>query len=113
MDALDSHCFDKMDTNNSLETLFAKVFQALAPSMANEAREKFEYNAMQDAHVIKILCEWAVSWQRWGEHRAMAVAWLLDKRQNEVLQAQENDSNDKNTMNVSPSRKHAIIIIVP
>lgn len=34
---------------------------------------------------MKILCEWAISCQRWGEHRAMAVAWLLDKHSTEVM----------------------------
>lgn len=44
---------------------------------------------------MQILCEWAVSSQRWGEHRAMAVALLLDKRQAE-LTANENEANNNN-----------------
>lgn len=32
LDALDTHLFDKMDTNNSLDTLYAKVFPALQNS---------------------------------------------------------------------------------
>ena len=31
--------------------------------------------------VVKILCEWAVSTQRSGEHRALVVAKLLERRQ--------------------------------
>lgn len=113
LDALDSHCFDKMDTSFSLESLYSKIFSPIPVTPVNggnsnnssnsggsqnnnEGKDlKMEYNPQQDAPVIKILCEWAVSWQRWGEHRAMAVAWLLDKRQNEILSSQEGDSSNE------------------
>lgn len=45
-----------------------------------------------DEDTVKILCEWAISTHRWGEHRSMAVARLLDKRQTDVLMMQENDN---------------------
>lgn len=35
--------------------------------------------------VVRVLCEWAVCGARWGEHRAMAAAALLDKRQQQLL----------------------------
>lgn len=31
LDALDRHSFDRMDSNNSLDTLYAKIFAALPP----------------------------------------------------------------------------------
>ena len=31
--------------------------------------------------MINLLCEWAVSTQRGGEHRAIVVAKLIEKRQ--------------------------------
>ena len=34
--------------------------------------------------MIQLLCEWAVSTKRTGEHRAIVVAKLLEKRQNEL-----------------------------
>ena len=37
-----------------------------------------------DEPVIQLLCEWAVSTKRTGEHRAIVVAKLLEKRQNEL-----------------------------
>jgi mediator of RNA polymerase II transcription subunit 12 len=40
-----------------------------------------------DAPVVQLLCEWAVSTSRWGEHRAMAVARLLERRQSDLAQA--------------------------
>nr|CAH7731850.1 unnamed protein product [Callosobruchus chinensis] len=66
LDALDRHRFDKMDATNSLDTLYTKVFTG--PSD-------------QDPPVVRLLCEWAVSAERTGEHRALAVAALLDRRQ--------------------------------
>lgn len=102
LDALDNHCFERMDTNgnNNLEALYAKIFPIFTPikqeptkSGNGEVKEiRIEYNAQQDAPIVQILCEWAVSWQRWGEHRAMAVAWLLDKRQSEVTTSVDNDA---------------------
>lgn len=52
-----------------------------------------------DEDTVKILCEWAVSTHRWGEHRAMAVGRLLDKRQSEVstLENESNNVEDKDS----------------
>lgn len=41
---------------------------------------------------MKVLCEWALSNLRRGEHRGMAVARLLDKRQAEIT-GRESDSS--------------------
>ncbi|CAH0557477.1 unnamed protein product [Brassicogethes aeneus] len=68
LDALDRHRFDKMDSSNSLDTLYTKVFSG---------------NPDQESAVVKLLCEWAVSPERTGEHRALAVAALLDRRQSD------------------------------
>lgn len=48
----------------------------------------------QDEPIIQILCEWAVSTQRWGEHRAMVVAKLLEKRQSDLV-SNDNDVGDE------------------
>ncbi len=39
---------------------------------------------MSDEPVIQLLCEWAVSTKRTGEYRAIVVAKLLEKRQNDL-----------------------------
>lgn len=110
LDALDSHSFDRVDANNCLETLYPKIFPPLNLGGGKEngaengnKNGKIEYNPCQDAPIVQILCEWAVSWQRWGEHRAMAVALLLDKRQNEITSSendngQTSNSDDKDSM---------------
>lgn len=44
--------------------------------------------------MVEILCQWAVSGMRYGEHRAMAVAKLLEKRQVEVTSGAGNGESD-------------------
>ncbi|XP_014477352.1 PREDICTED: mediator of RNA polymerase II transcription subunit 12 [Dinoponera quadriceps] len=97
LDALDRHSFDKMDAANSLDTLYAKIFAPPAKDSSNERDAKAEYNPQQDSAVVEILCEWAVSAERWGEHRAMAVAKLLEKRQSEAT-GETNDNDDKDSV---------------
>lgn len=113
LDALDRHSFDGMNSSNSLETLYSKVFSAGNSTSTLEARERQEnvstsvllaiqqnfdmYSYLlfypqpvnADAPVVQLLCEWAVSTSRWGEHRAMAVAKLLERRQADLAQACE------------------------
>lgn len=99
LDALDSHCFDKMDTSssNNLDALYAKIFPPPVvakpdpPKPDSKETKPVTYDPKTDEPVVKILCEWAISHQRFGEHRAMAVAWLLDKRQAEAF-VNENDN---------------------
>ncbi|XP_071052506.1 mediator of RNA polymerase II transcription subunit 12 isoform X3 [Onthophagus taurus] len=78
LDALDRHRFDRMDSTNSLDTLYNKVFIG---------------GSDQESAVIKLLCEWAVSPERTGEHRALAVAALLDRRQNDASSTTDQDAS--------------------
>lgn len=102
LDALDTHCFERVDVNsvssNNLDSLYSKVFPPFTPIkqeiVKGEPKEtRVQYDPEADRPIVQILCEWAVSWQRWGEHRAMAVAWLLDKRQSEVLPSEGENAN--------------------
>uniref|UniRef100_A0A4W3IBV9 Mediator complex subunit 12L n=1 Tax=Callorhinchus milii TaxID=7868 RepID=A0A4W3IBV9_CALMI len=77
LEVLDRHCFDRSDSSNSLDTLYHKIF---GPSQSKDSQEI----APNDEAVVTLLCEWAVSCQRSGKHRAMAVAKLLEKRQVEI-----------------------------
>ncbi|XP_049822887.1 mediator of RNA polymerase II transcription subunit 12 isoform X3 [Aethina tumida] len=90
LDALDRHRFDKMDSSNSLDTLYAKVFSG---------------NPDQESAVVKLLCEWAVSPERTGEHRALAVAALLDRRQSDTTTTNDQETNtgdDKDSSSSMP-----------
>ncbi|XP_066254151.1 mediator of RNA polymerase II transcription subunit 12 isoform X3 [Euwallacea similis] len=87
LDALDRHRFDKMDSTNSLDTLYTKIFTGLGD---------------QENAIVKLLCEWAVSPERTGEHRALAVAALLDRRQSDTnptegQEATPGDDKDSNS----------------
>ena len=44
--------------------------------------------------MVSILCEWAVTTNRSGEHRAFVAAKLLDLRQAELLTPEEEDKED-------------------
>lgn len=121
LDALDRHNFNCINATNSLDTLYAKIFTApnkdanlsisssssssssLSPTSKPNVNDqdgsnsKNEYNPQQDTAIVEILCEWAVSAERWGEHRAMAVAKLLEKRQSEVS-GENNENDDKDSV---------------
>uniref|UniRef100_A0A8D9FIE5 Mediator of RNA polymerase II transcription subunit 12-like protein n=1 Tax=Cacopsylla melanoneura TaxID=428564 RepID=A0A8D9FIE5_9HEMI len=97
LDALDRHSFERVDANNSLDTLYSKIF--LPPGAKDNAQNdelpnKNDYTIHQDEAVVHILCEWAVSGLRFGEHRAIAVAKLLEKRQNEVSSGGQNNETE-------------------
>ncbi|XP_026323522.1 mediator of RNA polymerase II transcription subunit 12-like isoform X2 [Hyposmocoma kahamanoa] len=84
LEALDRHCFDRVDQNNNLDTLYKEVFANCTPPSKDAVDTKDQEWPCSYA-VVKVLCEWAVCGARWGEHRAMAAAALLDKRQHQLL----------------------------
>uniref|UniRef100_A0A0A9YNL5 Mediator of RNA polymerase II transcription subunit 12 n=1 Tax=Lygus hesperus TaxID=30085 RepID=A0A0A9YNL5_LYGHE len=86
LDALDRHSFYKIDTNNSLSTLYTKIFP--------DPPDKNNYQVEKDEPIVNVLCWWAVSGNRYGEHRAIAVAKLLERRNNQVVQGQDGDNTD-------------------
>ncbi|RXG58705.1 Mediator of RNA polymerase II transcription subunit 12 [Armadillidium vulgare] len=137
LEALDTHCFSKVDQNNCIDTLYAKIFSAskevtsegnnsssasgtTITSLPNTSLSGTSHssssnnssttgnscngsskgskgpngNTCEDA-VIRTLCEWAVSAQRSGEHRALVVARLLEKRQNEKSPLENDNSEEK------------------
>ncbi|XP_050541697.1 mediator of RNA polymerase II transcription subunit 12 isoform X2 [Daktulosphaira vitifoliae] len=113
LDALDRHSFERIDQNNSLDTLYNKIFSS--PNVKDNLNtlpiavggitkssdidlskdNRTEYSIDQDQIIVKVLCEWALSSLRHGEHRGMAVARLLDKRQAEIT-GRESDSSVEN-----------------
>ncbi|XP_037934116.1 mediator of RNA polymerase II transcription subunit 12-like [Teleopsis dalmanni] len=107
LDHLDTHCFERMDQSNSIESLYANIFKPFVAvkrevGSNGEVKEiRQEYDAKEDAKTVKILCEWAVSNQRWGEHRAIVVAILLDKRQIDVTTPNIENEQFNNNGNIS------------
>ncbi|XP_046392614.1 mediator of RNA polymerase II transcription subunit 12-like protein isoform X2 [Ischnura elegans] len=83
LEALDRHCFDRVDATNSLDVLYSKIFSPLG----NRDNSGDYRPPAADEAVVRTLCEWAVSTRRSGEHRAIAVAALLERRQADLLAA--------------------------
>lgn len=123
LDALDRHMFDKVNSSNSLETLYHKVFVPLpqestaasatshssSPSLTSNTQPGANIGSStgsnvqtnseatgaranktmadiveEEADLVRLLCEWAVTSKRFGEHRARVVAILLERRQTEI-----------------------------
>lgn len=61
----------------------------------------------QDEPIVEILCEWAVSCVRYGEHRAMAVAMLLEKRQAH-LTGESGDCDDKDSISSGNAMQNSL-----
>lgn len=95
LEALDRHCFDRVDSCNSIDSLYVKVFPALTVSkgvVEPLSIDQISQLAKQDEPFVRLLCQWAVSDQRYGEYRAMAVALLLEKRQTDLVSLTESDN---------------------
>ncbi|KAG1673141.1 Mediator of RNA polymerase II transcription subunit 12-like protein [Nymphon striatum] len=75
LENLDKHIFEKVDSSNSLDFLYNKIFSS---------KESYT-DINNDMCLIQVLCQWAVTTQRSGEHRSLVVGKLLEKRQNEIL----------------------------
>ncbi|KAJ8310216.1 hypothetical protein KUTeg_012081 [Tegillarca granosa] len=102
LDMLDRHNFDKVESNNSIDTLYSKIFSINQNKDGNEP-------LVSDEPIIHLLIDWAVSMYRCGNYRAVVVAKLLEKRQNELRNEKFGDtdvSEDKDSvgsdMMVSP-----------
>ncbi|KAE8584082.1 hypothetical protein XENTR_v10020816 [Xenopus tropicalis] len=77
LEVLDSHSFEKSDFSNNLDSLYNRIFGL------GLGKDGHEISPDDDA-VVTLLCEWAVSCKRYGHHRALVVAKLLEKRQAEI-----------------------------
>ena len=115
LEALDRHSFDRVDSSNSIDTLYSKIFPPINSSSGSKGSppselltvEQASQIAKDDEPLVKLLCQWAVSEQRYGEHRAIAAALLLEKRQSDLVVSVEGDgatgSDDNDTEESTPS----------
>ncbi|XP_071839285.1 mediator of RNA polymerase II transcription subunit 12-like protein isoform X3 [Apostichopus japonicus] len=77
LEYLDKHNFEKCDSNNSLDSLYHKIFPGASQREGSEV-------PFGEEPVILLLCSWAVCPQRSGEHRAFVVTHLLERRMIEL-----------------------------
>ncbi|XP_023221820.1 mediator of RNA polymerase II transcription subunit 12-like protein [Centruroides sculpturatus] len=90
LDTLDRHFFNKVDVGNSLDTLYAKIFPAVSERDQNLTGVNTVAEILiQDEPIVRLLCEWAVTTKRSGDHRALVVAKLLEKRQSDLASEQK------------------------
>ena len=86
LDSLDRHMFDKVTNDNSLDSLYNKIFNDhLDPQLLINCTDEVQLNGS----VVKLLCEWAVTNKRFGQHRAFIVSKLLERRQSELQSEKE------------------------
>ncbi|XP_022706547.1 mediator of RNA polymerase II transcription subunit 12-like protein isoform X2 [Varroa jacobsoni] len=103
LDALDRHSFDKIDTNNSFETLYSKIFTDWPTTTASSSEGDGKSLAVQELEpFVKLVCEWAVTTKRRGEHRALIVAKLLERKQAEIQGPQVGKEDDDDSFVVQP-----------
>ncbi|PNF33035.1 hypothetical protein B7P43_G16367 [Cryptotermes secundus] len=72
-----------------------------------------DYTLLQDEAVVQILCEWAVSSQRSGEHRAMAVAKLLEKRQSDLMSGEADAADEKDSVSSANGAPTGVPVFQP
>ena len=96
LDILDRHSFDRVEGSNTLDSLYGRIFTPINQSSVDDDLLPLVHQQIvsQDEPKIKILCEWAVTTKRTGEHRSMVVAKLLEKRQSELLQDRDMDVDE-------------------
>jgi len=75
LEELDRFVFDRSDSSNCVDVLHTKLWgEASGQGVSAE-----------DEAVVNILCQWAVTNNRSGEHRAFVAAKLLEQRQTDLL----------------------------
>lgn len=115
LDCLDKHVFDKVSSSNCLDSLYSKIFNTplvfehsashntINQTSSENGHDSFSSNGThksishlveEDVPIVRLLCEWAVTSKRFGEHRSRIVAKLLEKRQNTLLSDKEQLQND-------------------
>ena len=76
---LDSHTFYSCRAHNPLTTLYCSLSAAQASFDA----------PLSDEMLTMLLCQWAVTPYRSGEHRPLVVAMLLRQRQEDILKVRD------------------------
>jgi mediator of RNA polymerase II transcription subunit 12 len=82
LEELDRFVFDKNDSSNCLDVLYNRVWSGCQSGQGLQP---------DDEAVVTMLCEWSVTSNRSGEHRAFVAAKLLEQRQTEMLVGEEGD----------------------
>ena len=75
LEVLDKHTFYSCRAHNPLTTLYSAL-----------STEQCSFDVpMSDEMLTMLLCQWAVTPYRSGEHRPLVVAMLLRQRQDDIM----------------------------
>ena len=77
LEELDRFLFDRADSANCLDQLHGRLW--------GDGQQQQGGVGAEDEAVVLTLCEWAVTSQRSGEHRAFVAAKLLEQRQTDLV----------------------------
>ncbi|KAG9509321.1 Mediator of RNA polymerase II transcription subunit 12, partial [Fragariocoptes setiger] len=95
IDVLDRHNFDRVDSPNCIDSLYSKIFSD-------------KTIGIRDEFIVKLLCEWSITTNRTGEHRAFVTAKLLERRMND-LQGEETNLEQTNQTDASDTKQQALL----
>jgi hypothetical protein len=126
LDILDKHCYDLNDVNDTIETLYSKIFPKIDfnnqkkyefykklisdnktnidlagdDSSKNHEEQKEINSPLTDREIIYLLCDWATTTKRCGLHRIYYIVFLIKKRQIDMInQFKETNEAIKNVCN--------------
>ena len=87
LEELDRFVFDRSDSSNCLDVLAGRLWGEGGAGQSGPGLV-----TQQDEAVVLILCQWAVTSNRSGEHRAFVAAKLLEQRQSDLLSPESGDT---------------------
>ena len=88
LEELDRFSFDSSTKDSCMDVLHKKVWGDLSTHVTGSV-------SAEDEAVVMILCQWAVTNKRSGDHRAFIAAKLLEQRQADILSHDNSENGDK------------------
>ena len=88
LEELDRFSFDSSTKDNCMDVLHKKVWGDL-PSNPGAGV------SVEDEAVVMILCQWAVTVKRSGEHRAFVAAKLMEQRQSDLVAGENSEEKEE------------------
>ena len=68
---LDKHCIELSDINESIQSLYSQIFPKIRLDNENKTGESSseEEEPLSDKEIVFLLCDWAITTQRYGIQR--------------------------------------------
>ncbi len=75
LDALDKSSFTTSSAHNPLTTLYCRIAEV----------QRSSKTPLSDDMLIMLLCKWATTPHRYGDHRPLVTTRILAQRQNDII----------------------------